>query len=299
VCGGGLLAQLQQIHYHVVSANAGLSCAAQLTRWRNEAIYTFIEEKVAQIAEAEGSVPNVHDKNIITWQLRDFLGGSPIPMDPIAHQQDEFRLLSSLFEDRGAAHLVSSLHVDLKTNEELKDAVLEFVNDEMFDGLNPSAAINALLDEERAEVEASYTRILAIKAALTIDQDGAPQLIAPELLSVITMAPSVEFLKNRLSERFARDVSLEEAMQYFAKKPLIQEMNSHFITIKTNAGVTRQELAALDLAGTLTRCDGYRETRIRLHKTESFLEEGRDEEGHFNEGAVAEILHKVGLLSEV
>lgn len=299
VCGGGLLAQLQQLHYHVVSSNAGLSCAAQLTKWRNEAIYTFIEESVAHIAEAEGSQPNVHDKNIITWQLRDFLGGSDILFDHLANQQDEVRLISSLFERRGAAQLVRSLIEDLKTNEELKDAVLEFVNNDMFDGEDPSEAIVELLTNEREEVEASFTRIQEIRADLTIDQDGAPQAIEPKIFEVIKTAPRVELLKKQLAAIFERDVTLEEAAKYFERKALIQEMNLHFITIKTNAGVTREELQGLDLAGVLERCDAFRESRIRDLKAESFLKEGRDEEGHFTEGSVAQILHKVGLLREV
>lgn len=295
VCGGGLLGHLEQLHARLCSDDADLSCAARLAKWRGIELRSFVDFMVSQIAQ----VPNVHDSNIITWQLRHFIGGQPIHQDHLAHPIDEFELLTRLYQQRNAAQMATSLVEQLKADDSLQESVLDYVENHMFEGAAPSEEVAVLLAEEVASMPPLFAQVQELRAALTVTSGAAGEPIDVKFYANIRLAPSAASLKTMIRQAHNIEISDELAALYFANKAAVLELSQVCIKLKQISGVSSLELFELDLAGVHARLEAYRPSRIKELSSERFLEAYRDEEGHFTQVGAALILQKCGLLKEV
>jgi Domain of unknown function (DUF4116) len=301
VCGGGLLGQLQQLHYQLCSDNAGLSCAAQLAKWRNDFIIRFVDDLLHQLAVANHHAPDVHHKNMLMHQLSYFLAGIQTHNDHLAHPFSPFHILARLQRHQGAATLVSSLKEDLLTNEDLKDKVIEFVEEDMFDGLHSTPEIDAILIEEKSQAASSFEKIRTLAEALKVPNGEEGTLVAmdPQVCQIIQFSFSQGFCKARLTQHLNRVVTDEEAELHYSKKPLIQELTGEYITLKLLSGVSKEELSGMSAAQFLERVEAHRIERVKYHQKDMFMDILRDEEGRFKDEGLAVLLERVGLLNKL
>jgi hypothetical protein len=277
VCGGGLLADLEQLHSLKCEAEGALSCQASIARWLGGDIKRFIE--------SINPTTDVHVSNILQWQLQRFIAGRAIVEDTIAHPQDEFVLLQSLYERLNPLHIAQSLAHDLKDNSVMNEKLVTYIGEKLFDTVSPDAEIRAQLGEQDAELARQLDALPGLKAGLEeIDYDT---------LNEVCNMPSAVALRIRLNK------SAEKCEELMAKKSQAVELRNCLLAIGALTQMPGRAILGSSPEAIRTKADEACAQRARVLEAERFTTAYRNEDGSFKPEGLALILLKMGLLKAI
>ena len=280
VCGGGLLADLQQLHSLKCEAEGALSCQASIARWLGGDIKRFIE--------SINPIRDVHTSNILQWQLRRFIAGRAIVQDTLAHPQDEFVLLQSLYERLNPLHIAQSLAHDLKDNSVMNEKLLAYIDEELFDTVAPDAEIRARLGEQDAELARQLDALPGLKAGL----EG----IDYNTFNTVCNMPTAGALRICLGKP---PEALAECEALMAKKPQALELRDCLLAIRALTQMPGQAILGSSPEAIRTKADEACAQRARDLEAERFTTAYRNEDGSFKPEGLALILLKMGLLKAI
>jgi Domain of unknown function (DUF4116) len=300
-CGGGLLSELEQLHSILSYKMTGMDLGQRLASWRSWEIRSFVESEVLSLAQAAHAVPNLHDRNIMLWQLKDFITGKVIAEDHLAHQKSLTELLMKLFTKKSVRYQVDSLSRELEIDEGLKEAALEYINSCLFVGIQPSCVIKDRIKEEDSEILELISEMNLIRSVLEIEFPGASSKTAihPILFSPIAISPSVDFCKKQIERILKREITLPEARLYFDKKPSILEFKVKAIRLQEIASVTVKEFYTLSHAELLALVEARLPDRIMKIQTDEFYTAYRNADGSLKPEGLVLVLEKLGLVRRV
>jgi hypothetical protein len=280
VCGGGLLADLEQLHSLKCEAEGALSCQASIARWLGGDIKRFIE--------SINLTTDVHVSNILQWQLRRFIAGRAIVQDTLAHPQDEFVLLQRLYQRLNPLHIAQSLAHDLKDNQVMYDKLMTYIEEKLFDTFAPDAEIRARLGEQDAELAIQLDALPVLKAGL----EG----IDYNTLNAVCNNPTANALRMQLTKPAE---ALAECVALMAKKNQALELRNCLLGIRALTQMPGQAILDSSPAVIRAKAEEAVAQRARVLEAERFTTAYRNEDGSFKPEGLALILLKMGLLKAI
>lgn len=300
-CGGGLLGELEQLHAVLSYRLGGMSLGLKLAAWRSWEFRSFVESEVLAQAQLVHASTNIHDRNILIWQLKDYLTGEIITPDHLAHQRSLTEILMRLFSQKNAIVLADNLSQELQHDEVLKDSLLEYIQLEYFQDVEPSATVLEALKSEDEEIAKLLKNLSIIKDGLAILLPGSEQNIPilPSLFSAITISLNLQCAKQQIQNILKREVTDLETTLYFEKKTLIQEFNLISLRLQELTSLSTLDffnLSSFDLEKQIT---SRQKVRIKKHLAEEFLLRYRDDRGNFKPEGLVLILEKHGLVRKI
>ena len=275
VCGGGLLAHLDQLHTRLCSADSSLSAEAICAKLIGGEIKLFIESK--------NQDRNVHTNNTYQRLLKDYIGGPDVFNDPFGPTINPMDLLEMLFREITVSRILEELARDLKNNEPLKERLIEYIEDRLFEG-------KELEQKDKDTFQEEFNGQL--KALIESKERCGPNIPSFEVLQAVAQTDRITVLKKKCPNL---DSEILNAILTNRDKiiPLVTEVIPQ---LKNLTGLSSQALLTMDEQNIQLAFEGNTPKRAEQFYAEQFRKKYRDGDGNFNQDGLAIVLEHMGLI---
>jgi len=310
VCGGGILAQLEQMD-SVCCEYGGLDLGGVLGLWLGGQAKRAIEAIVLKEAERVESYPDVHDANILQWQLMGYIGGKPIPKDPLREPYEEFALMKQFLGLYTPKVITEALAHAIQYNETMKDRLNDYVQQHLFESMT-SPIFKELKEEAEGELIAEPAKLglfmdaregyRAVLEALPLDEFSIDEKMV--VLKSVKQTATKPLLKALIKQATSRELSDEQLTYLIAQRT---ELIACFNACEEVRKLTQLPYGDL-LSGTheaITEAfEGHRpelikERMLALFNEQEYYPEGHPHEGTLKPSGIAMILGSLGFFKRL
>ncbi len=274
VCGGGLIAHLDQLHTRLCSADSSLSTEAILTKQIGGEVKSFIESKNTTV--------DVHFSNACQWLLREYIGGN-IFYDRLGTKINEVDILKMFYEEMTVARALAELANDLKNNEPLQDRLIEYIETPLYQG-------DELKEKDAMAFETKFKDQL--KNLITLRHQYEKSLPPFEVLQKVAQTTNITILQKQFP-------NLQNLKAILDKRDIIVPLVEVITGLHDLTGLSSQKLLTIDKESAQRAFVDHRPMLAQSFYADKFLEKYRNADGSFEPNGLAIVLNHIGLIRAI
>lgn len=285
VCGGGLLGRLEQLDEQLVK-NKNLSI---------EAMCAKLIAKDAKLAiEALNTSTDVHESNIMQYQLHEFIGGQRIQRDTLVDLYEMPPLLLGFHNFHFAKRIVDSVLLESRDNEFFQEKIKDYIETHILNFNQSTPFQKQRLQEQHTTLKKSLQEV-QLNPRSCLQKFGAGD--KAKIISAISRSNQLPMIKALLKNQglVMNDTIITDLLK---ERATLLTINSNLIQIAQLTGMKHSEILKASEKTILLAFQNHISQRARDIMREDF-ENRFMQEGELSREAVALILSQMGLLEKI